>query len=89
MFARDWGFSLRDIEVPVKFWHGDADGIVPLSHGEWMTSLVPGSELVVTPGGGHFAGYIVAEDVLEWIVSVWKDRPHARPMRAVKTGGPT
>ncbi|MFN2590267.1 MAG: alpha/beta fold hydrolase [Actinomycetota bacterium] len=71
LFGREWGFSLRDIRVPVKVWHGDADAIVPLSHGEWMASLIPGAELVITPGGGHFAGYIVAMDVLDWIVEKW------------------
>jgi pimeloyl-ACP methyl ester carboxylesterase len=86
LFARDWGFSLRDIRVPVRFWHGDADGIVPLSHGEFMAALVPGADLVIAPGGGHFAGYVVAEDVLDWIVEQWPDRQRARPMHAVKSG---
>ena len=31
LFGRDWGFSLKDIRVPVRFWHGDADGIGPLT----------------------------------------------------------
>jgi pimeloyl-ACP methyl ester carboxylesterase len=77
---------LRDIRVPVRFWHGDADGIVPLSHGEFMAALVPGADLVIAPGGGHFAGYVVAEDVLDWIVEQWPDRQRARPMHAVKSG---
>ncbi|MGH2727292.1 MAG: alpha/beta fold hydrolase, partial [Actinomycetota bacterium] len=78
LFGRHWGFSLRDITVPVRFWHGDADKIVPLSHGEFMTALVPGAELVVCPGGGHFAGYILGREVLDWISDVWTDRSHAR-----------
>jgi pimeloyl-ACP methyl ester carboxylesterase len=85
LFGRDWGFSLREIEVPVRFWHGDADGIVPLSHGEFMAAIVPGAELVVVPGGGHFAGYILGRDVLDWVAQVWPDREHARPVRVVKT----
>ncbi len=85
LFARDWGFSLRDIRVPVKIWHGDADAIVPLSHGEFMAGLIPDAELQVTPGGGHFAGYIVAADVLDWIVEKWPDRARARPIRAVRS----
>jgi pimeloyl-ACP methyl ester carboxylesterase len=74
LFSRDWGFSLADIEVPVKFWNGDADGIVPLSHGEVQAGLVPGAELVVCPGGGHFAGFLLAADVLGWIADTWPDR---------------
>jgi pimeloyl-ACP methyl ester carboxylesterase len=83
LFARDWGFSLRDIRVPVKIWHGDADAIVPLSHGEFMAALIPDAELVVTPGGGHFAGYVVAEDVFDWIVEKWPDRARSRALRVV------
>ena len=28
LFARSWGFSLRDIRIPIRLWHGDADAIV-------------------------------------------------------------
>jgi pimeloyl-ACP methyl ester carboxylesterase len=83
LFGRHWGFSLRDINVPVKFWHGDADKIVPLSHGEFMTALVPGAELSVVPGGGHFAGYILGREVLDWIGDVWGDRKHGRTVGVV------
>ena len=88
LFGRHWGFYLREINVPVKFWHGDADRIVPLSHGEFMAALVPGAELAVCPGGGHFAGYILGRDVLDWISQVWIERPHARPVRAVPNPEP-
>ncbi|MEX2555043.1 MAG: alpha/beta hydrolase [Actinomycetota bacterium] len=83
LFGRHWGFSLRDITVPVKFWHGDADKIVPLSHGEFMTPLVPGAELSVVPGGGHFAGYILGREVLDWIGDVWGDRKYGRAVGVV------
>lgn len=81
LFAREWGFSLRDIRVPVKFWQGDADGIVPFSHGEVQSALVPDAELVVCPGGGHFAGFLLAPDVLTWIAERWPDRQHAHLTR--------
>ena len=87
LFGRHWGFSLRDIKVPVKFWHGDADKIVPLSHGEFMTALVPGAELSVVPGGGHFAGYILGREVLDWITDVWSDRKHGRAVSVVRAIG--
>jgi pimeloyl-ACP methyl ester carboxylesterase len=83
LFGRHWGFYIREIKVPVRFWHGDADRIVPLSHGEFQAALVPGAELVVCPGGGHFAGYILGRDVLDWISTVWADRPHARRVHVV------
>jgi pimeloyl-ACP methyl ester carboxylesterase len=77
LFGRQWGFSLKDIRVPVRFWHGDADGIVPLAHGEFQASLVPGAALVITHGGGHFAGFLIAGDVFDWIGAVWPERAHA------------
>jgi pimeloyl-ACP methyl ester carboxylesterase len=74
VFARDWGFSLRDIRVPVRFWHGDADGIVPFSHGQFQAAMVPGADLIVCPGAGHFGGFVQTAAVLDWIDDVWADR---------------
>lgn len=73
-FARDWGFSLRDIEVPVVFWHGDADGIVPFIHGTHQAGLVPDGTLVICPEGGHFAGFELIEQVLDELDARWPDR---------------
>ncbi|MEZ5144504.1 MAG: alpha/beta hydrolase [Acidimicrobiales bacterium] len=73
VFGREWGFSLRDIEVPVKFWHGDADGIVPLSHGEFQAAMVPGAEFQLCPGGGHFAGFVLGEQVFSFVLDHWDD----------------
>lgn len=35
LFAGAWGFSVRDITVPVRWWHGDADNVAGarLAHG--------------------------------------------------------
>ncbi len=77
LFARPWGFSLRDVEIPIAFWHGDADGIVPLSHGEHQSALVPGAVLHVKPGAGHFAGFTVITEVLDHIDAHWSDRTNS------------
>ncbi|MCC5952226.1 MAG: alpha/beta hydrolase [Acidimicrobiia bacterium] len=68
VFGRDWGFSLAEIEVPVTFWHGDADAIVPFDHGAHQADLVPNGELRCCPGGGHFAGFVRTEEVLTTLV---------------------
>ncbi len=73
VFGREWGFALADISVPVKFWHGDADGIVPLSHGEFQAAAVPGAEFELCPGGGHFAGFVLTRKVLGWIDGYWPE----------------
>ena len=65
LFWRPWGFSLRDMSVPIHFWHGNADSIVPLAHGEHMASLVRGATLTVRPGESHLGGFGAAEEVLD------------------------
>jgi pimeloyl-ACP methyl ester carboxylesterase len=70
-FTRPWGFSLRDIRVPIRFWHGDADNIVPLAHAEHMAALVPDAALRVRPGEGHIGNLGAAEEILDVILSLW------------------
>jgi pimeloyl-ACP methyl ester carboxylesterase len=65
LFWRPWGFSLRDLRVPVHFWHGDTDNIVPLAHGEHMASLVRDASLTVRPGQSHLGGFGAADEVLD------------------------
>ena len=74
LFAKPWGFSLRDVSVPITFWHGDADSIVPLSHSEHQAALVQDGTVVVKPGAGHFAGFTVIEEVLDTVDLRWHDR---------------
>jgi pimeloyl-ACP methyl ester carboxylesterase len=73
LFGRDWGFRLVDIDVPVRFWHGEADKIVPLSHGVHQAALVPDGELTVVTGGGHFSGYETVDEVFDTLLSLWPD----------------
>ncbi|HZQ88014.1 MAG TPA: alpha/beta hydrolase [Acidimicrobiales bacterium] len=71
LFTRPWGFSVRDIRVPVKWWHGDSDNIVPLSHGERMVELLPDAELFIRPGESHLGGFAAAEEVLKTLIAAW------------------
>ena len=74
LFGRPWGFSLRNIRVPVEFWHGDADTFVPLSHGHHMASLIPDAQVNVRPEEGHLGGLGATEEVLAMIQSHWRRR---------------
>lgn len=65
LFARDWGFRLRDVAPPVHFFQGDADGIVPDSHGRHQSARVQRGTLTIIPGGGHLAGYVDAGRVFD------------------------
>ena len=71
LFSRPWGFSLRQIRIPVRFWQGDADLVVPPSHGPHQAALVPDSSFTSVPGEGHFAGFVNVEEVLDAIRECW------------------
>jgi pimeloyl-ACP methyl ester carboxylesterase len=71
LFWRPWGFSLRDVDVPIHFWHGDTDTIVPLAHGQHMASLVQGSTITVRPGESHLGGFGASEEVLDVLFEMW------------------
>lgn len=52
--ATDVGADLAALDIPTLFIHGDADESAPLPiTGKPSAELVPGSELVVYPGGPH------------------------------------
>jgi len=71
LFGRPWGFSLRNISVPIRLWHGDADNLVPLAHAEHMASLLTDAQVVVRPQEGHLGGLSAAEDVFRAILQHW------------------
>jgi pimeloyl-ACP methyl ester carboxylesterase len=52
-----WGFSPSDISptFPFHLWWGDDDLAIPLRHGEELAREVPGAQLRVFPGDGHFS----------------------------------
>ena len=51
--ARPWGFSVRDIRVPVTIRHGELDTYVRVEHGRWLAANVPDSVAQILPGHGH------------------------------------
>lgn len=73
LFCRPWGFRLRDIRVPIRFWHGDSDHLVPLEHARHQARLVPNSRLYVRHGESHLGGLGAAEEVLDAILSLWPE----------------
>jgi len=77
LFGKDWGFKVTEIEVPVRFWHGDADHIVPLHHAEGLARLVPDSELHVRPGESHLGTMVVGDEAVRTVIDLW-DRREAK-----------
>ncbi len=70
-FVRDWGFSLAapGDAAPVAIWHGDQDGMVPFSHGEWLAGRIPGARSHLMTGVGHLAMHFdsIFDDLLELV----------------------
>jgi pimeloyl-ACP methyl ester carboxylesterase len=54
-FARDWGFALDEIEVPVTVWHGRHDLMVPTTHGEWLAEHLPRARSRILADEGHLS----------------------------------
>jgi pimeloyl-ACP methyl ester carboxylesterase len=52
-WARQWGFDVADIRVPVIVRHGDEDRFVSIDQGRWLAAHIPGARFDEMPGGGH------------------------------------
>lgn len=70
LFCRDWGFAPADVTVPVRWWHGDDDHIVPLRHGRHVVDRLPDATLQVIEGESHLGGLGVVEVVLGTLVAL-------------------
>jgi pimeloyl-ACP methyl ester carboxylesterase len=51
--ARDWGFLVRDIRVPVVVRQGELDRLVNVGHGRWLAEAIPGARGVFFADAGH------------------------------------
>ena len=74
LFGRHWGFEVGEVEVPVRWWHGDADHIVPHAHGEHTVARIPDARLLTLPGQSHLGGLGVSEEVLDTLLDLWPTR---------------
>ena len=71
MFARDWRFRLDEVKVPVRWWHGDRDHVVPFAHGEHVVARLPDAELYPLAGESHLAGLGRAEEIRQTMLEMW------------------
>ncbi|MEZ0580463.1 alpha/beta fold hydrolase [Nocardioides sp. MH1] len=70
LFTRDWGFELADVAVPVRWWHGDADHIVPFRHGRHVVDRLPDATMTTIDGESHLGGLGIAAAVLDELMSL-------------------
>lgn len=73
VFARDWGFRLDEVKIPVRWWHGDCDHIVPFAHGEHVVALLPDAEFRPLPGESHLGGLGETEAIMQTMSDLWDD----------------
>lgn len=50
---RPWGFGLGDVPSPCRWWHGEADAVVPVTLVEQATAGLSQHSLRVVAGAGH------------------------------------
>ncbi|MER9896065.1 alpha/beta hydrolase [Mesorhizobium sp. M0119] len=67
-FVSPWGFELGSIQVPVRFFHGLADLMVPPRHSEWLQSQIPNASLELFPNVGHTFSQLMPH-VFAWLVA--------------------
>ena len=55
LYGRPWGFSLQEIQAPVRLWHGERDVVVPPSMGHYLAATIPHCQARFYPEDGHFS----------------------------------
>ena len=55
LFAQPWGFSLSELRVPVRLWHGDSDRSFSLGVAREMAEKIPHCNLRVIERAGHYS----------------------------------
>ena len=70
LFTRDWGFRLDDVRVPVRWWHGDDDHIVPFRHGQHCVDRLPDATMTTIDGESHLGGLGIAQQVMDELVAL-------------------
>jgi pimeloyl-ACP methyl ester carboxylesterase len=53
LYARSWGFRLKEIQTPVHLWHGEQDANAPVAMGRYLASVIPDCQATFYPGEGH------------------------------------
>jgi pimeloyl-ACP methyl ester carboxylesterase len=64
LLTQSWDFDLGSITAPTWVQHGDADTTVPVQHARLYAGAIPGAQLRIYPGHGHFSIFREPRDVL-------------------------
>jgi pimeloyl-ACP methyl ester carboxylesterase len=55
IYAEPWGFSLEDVRVPVRLWHGKKDRTFSFRLAEQIATRLPNCEFHLIDDAGHFS----------------------------------
>lgn len=55
LYTHDWQLPFGQIRFPVRIYHGQADGTVPIDHARWYAEHLPQARLTELPGEGHYS----------------------------------
>jgi len=53
LYARDWGFPLGEIQIPVLIYHGALDQNAPVQMAKYTAQKIPTAALTIFPEEGH------------------------------------
>jgi pimeloyl-ACP methyl ester carboxylesterase len=67
-FTKPWGFEVDEIRVPTRIIYGLTDVLVPVAHGEWLATHVPGAEVVAEKELGHLGRPDLVTERYGWLV---------------------
>lgn len=62
IYTSDWALNLRDIRVPVHFWHGKADRNIPWTYAQKVAAQIPNAVTHWTDNDGHYSMAIARID---------------------------
>jgi pimeloyl-ACP methyl ester carboxylesterase len=82
LFSNPWSFRLKDIRVPIHFWHGDEDHLVPVDHARHQAKLIPNAKLVERHGESHLGSLPAAKEILDSILERWPKGDRGRAPRS-------
>ncbi len=55
VFLSNWGHNIKNLQVPIHFWHGSEDQVIQAKVSEVMSKLIPHSKLTIMPNEGHLS----------------------------------
>ncbi len=67
LIYRRWDFAPEQIRVPVHFFHGTTDRIVPFAFSRYLVRTVPGATLTAFEGQGHLCMIERAGEIVRFL----------------------